>query len=147
MPQQFARPTADTHLGNYKNEAGGTTNIYQSIDETSPSDADFIESPSAPANEPYVTRLGNLSDPATSTGHLVRYRYAKDQSGGAQVNLTVELRQGYVSEASPGTLIASWSHSNISETWTTAVQTLTGSQADSITDYTSLYLRFVFNQP
>lgn len=143
---QFGRPSTDTTRDNWETEAGGTTNIYQQIDETFANDSDYIRTVVAPTNDVFVTKLTTLEDPLASTGHVVRYRYAKSAASGAQINLTVELRQGYVSEASQGTLIASWSHTNISETLTTAAQTLSGAEADAITNYTDLYLRFVGNQ-
>lgn len=40
-------------------------------------------------------------------------------------------------------LIDSWTHTNISNSWTTQNQTLTGPEADSITDYSDLRLRFI----
>lgn len=143
---QFARPSADTSIGGYKDQADGTTDIFQAIDEVSPSDADYIKSASAPSNAPYVTKLSSIEDPQSSGGHVVRYRYAKSAAGGAQINLVVQLRQGYTSEGSPGTLIAEWTHNDISESFTTQNQTLSGAQADAITDYTDLYLRYVANQ-
>jgi hypothetical protein len=143
---QLARPSADSSIGGYTDQSGGTTNIYTTIDETSPNDADYIKSALAPSNAPYVTKLSSVEDPQNSTGHVVRYRYAKDASGGASINLTVQLRQGYTNEGSPGTLIKEWTHSDISNSWTTAEQTLSGGEADSITDYSDLFLRFVANQ-
>ena len=143
---QFARPSADTSIGGYKDQADGVTNIYATIDETSPSDADYIKSALAPANAPYVTKLSAIEDPQSSSGHIVRYRYAKNAAGGAQIDLTVQLRQGYVNEGTPGTLIKEWAHTNISETFATQQQTLSAGEADSITDYSDLYLRFVANQ-
>lgn len=143
---QFARPSADTSAGTWTTHSGGTSNLYATIDETSADDSDYIKSVSAPSSTPYVCKLSNVDDPASSANHIVRYRYQKDQSAGAQIDLTVELRQGYVSEGSPGTLIASNAHTNIANGWTNGSFTLTGPQADSITDYTSLYLRFVANQ-
>lgn len=145
MPQ-YGRPSADTSIGTYTDQVGGATNIYTTIDEVAADDADYIRSVAAPANAPYVCALSTLEDPVSSTGHIVRYRYAKDASGGAQIDLTVQLRQGYVNEGTPGTLIASWSHTNISNTFTTAAQTLSGAEADAITNYGSLFLRFVSNQ-
>lgn len=143
---QFGRPSADTFIGTWTDDGGGTTNIYTTIDETSASDVDYIESVQAPSSTPYVTALTTLEDPVSSTGHIVRVRYGKDAAGGSQINLDVELRQGYVNEGTPGTLIASWSYTDISDTLTTASETLTGPQADSITDYSDLALRFVANQ-
>ncbi len=146
MPQ-YGRPSADTNNpGSYTDQAGGAVSIYTTIDEASPSDADYIKSPLAPASAVYVTKLSNLEDPVSSTGHVLRTRYAKDVAGGATINLTVELRQGYVSEASQGTLIATRTFNGITETFTTDAYTLSGAEADSITDYTSLYLRVVATQ-
>ena len=47
---QFARPDADTTLGNFSDQGGGTTSIFQSIDESAASDADYIRSPTSPVN-------------------------------------------------------------------------------------------------
>lgn len=145
MPQ-FGRPSTDTTREAWTDHAAGTTNIFQAIDETSPSDADYVQSALAPTSDAYVTKLTSVEDPLSSTGHVVRYRYAKNAAGGAQIDLTVQLRQGYTNEGSPGTLIKEWTHTNIGETLTTASQTLSGAEADSITDYGDLYLRFVANQ-
>jgi hypothetical protein len=143
---QFARPSVDSSIGGYKDQADGTTNIYASTDEVSPNDADYIKSALAPSNAPYVTKLSAIEDPQSSSGHVVRYRYAKNAAGGAQIDLTVQLRQGYANEGSPGTLIKEWTHANIGETLTTQNQTLSGAEADSITNYADLFLRFVANQ-
>lgn len=135
---QFGRPEADITAW-----ASGT---FADIDETSANDADYVSSDTAPNNDPYVVRLSDMEDPVSSSGHIIRYRYRKNASGGAQIDLTVQLRQGYTNEGSPGTLIKEWTHTNISETWTSQAQTLGGSEADAISDYTSLFLRFVADQ-
>lgn len=143
---QFGRPSTDTTNEGYTDQAAGSTDIFQAIDEVSANDADYIQSAVAPTSDVYVTKLTTLEDPVSSTGHVVRYRYAKSAAGGAQIDLTVQLRQGYVNEGSPGTLIAAWSHTNITETITQAAQTLSGAEADAITNYADLFLRFVYNQ-
>lgn len=134
-------PVSDAYVGTWT-----PTPLYQQIDEVVPSDADLIESEGAPANSPAVVGLGNATDPEVSTNHIVRYRYQRS-AGTDAVDLAVELRQGYVSEASPGTLIATWSHTGIGDTVTEAEQVLTTGQADTITDYADLYIRFVANAP
>lgn len=148
MPQ-FGRPSADTdNSGAWVDEAAGSTNIWDGIDEVAASNADFIESPSAPVSDVYVTALTTIEDPVSSTGHTVRWRQGKDATGGATVTLTVELRQGYVSEGTPGTLIATaQSAGTVEDTFTDKSYTLSAGEADSITDYSSLFLRFVANQP
>ena len=139
---QKAYAISDTTVGNWTGEGGEVTNLYTHIDETSYSDADYVKSEEAPSSSPYVCRLTSLTDPVSSTGHILRYRYLKSATGDQTINLTVQLRQGYTNEGSPGTQIAEWTHSNI-DAVTTAEQTLSGAQADTITDYTSLFVRFV----
>jgi hypothetical protein len=51
-------------------------------------------------------------------------------------DLTVKLMQGT-------TVIASWTHLNVTGTWTQQNQTLTSAQANAITDYTDLRLQFI----
>ena len=80
----------------------------------------------------------------SSTGHTVSWRHRNPESG--TLDLTVELRQGYASEGSQGTLIASWTESSIPGTFTTVTQTLTGGEADAITNYATLALRFVADE-
>lgn len=140
LPPQLARPITDITDGLWTNEAGSNVNLYASIDETSASDTDYIQSSSSPASADIAeVGLTSLSDPVSSTGHKVRYRYKKDATGGDQINLTVRLMQGT-------TEIASWSHTNI-DAITSAEQTLSTGQADSITDYTNLRLRFEAVKP
>lgn len=143
---QFARPSADTTVGSWEDELAGTTDIFQSIDEAVADDDDFITSETAPSSSFYVTALSTIEDPQSSSGHTVRYRYQKDASGGAQIDIDVELREGYVSEGTPGTLIASQSHTDISNGWTDGSFTLSSGEADSITDYSDLFLRIVADQ-
>ena len=148
MPQ-FARPSADTNNpGGFTDQAGGTTNIYATIDEAAPAnDADYIRSPASPASAVYVTKLSNVVDPVSSTGHIMRMRTATDLANQESITFTQELRQGYVSEASLGTLIASQTRSAVtSTTFTDSVYTLTAAEADAITDYTALYYRFIVNK-
>jgi hypothetical protein len=146
---QFARPDTDTLIGNYQDNAGGTTNIFGAIDETSANDTDFVRSPQSPANEVYVARLSDITDPVSSSGHVMRARVSTDvASGGETLDFLMELRQGYVNEGSQGTLIASKTQSSLSgTTWVDVSHTLSGAEADAITDYADLFLRIRFNKP
>jgi hypothetical protein len=134
---QFARPDGDVSVGAWTTNAGGTTNLFQTIDEASAGDADFVRSELSPSSSAYECSLSDIEDPQSSAGHVVRYRYAKDAAGGQTVDLTVQLRQG------TSTVIASATHTNISETVTAGSFTLSGAEADAITDYTDLRLRFI----
>jgi|OpeIllAssembly_1097287.scaffolds.fasta_scaffold00157_8 hypothetical protein len=146
---QFGRPSTDTTIGTYTDQAAGTTNIYTTIDETVASDTDYIRSVTDPSSAAYVTKLTSVTDPVSSSGHTIRARMGTDvASGGNQINATVELRQGYVSEGSQGTLIATLTQNNISQgSFTDYSLGLTTTEADSITNYADLFLRVVMNKP
>lgn len=145
---QFARPDADTTLGNFQEDDGTTAAIFDQIDEVALDDADYIRSPTSPINEVYVCRLSDVTDPALSTGHVMRMRTACDQTTQETLDFTQQLRMGYVSEGTPGTLIASQARTGVNTTtFTTSTYNLSGAEADAITDYTALFFRFVINKP
>jgi len=131
---QTARPTSDISAGTWTPSTGAV--LWDMLNETTASDADYIQSAvlTATADVSEVA-LGSLTDPAVSTGHIVRYRYQKSAGLGDVVNLTVSLYQG-------ATLIASATHSGISETTVIGTFTLSAAEADAITAYNQLRLRF-----
>lgn len=133
---QFGRPSADTVRTGWTDQAGGTTNIYTTIDESAASDADYIKTAAPPGTNEFETLLTTIEDPLSSTGHIMRWRRQKSASGGATVNLTVRLLQST-------TQITSQSDADIPAAWATTTYTLSGAEADAITDYTNLRLEFV----
>lgn len=145
MPQ-FARPSTDTTLGGYTDQDAGAVNILQAIDEATASDIDFIRSANAPALAVYVTKYTTVNDPESTVGHIFRNRYSKSAAAGAQIDMTFQLRQGYIDETSQGTLIVSRIFTNISDAWTTDAYTLSTAEVNAITDYTNLFLRVISNQ-
>lgn len=124
---QRSGPASDVSAGAWTSSLGGA--LAAAIDETSPDEADYIET--SAAGDVCTVGLGSLVDPAVSTGHQLSYRIGGDGVSGIQV----DLMQG-------GTVIATWTHDPAPALRTTFVQTLTGTQAESITDYTALRLRF-----
>jgi len=144
---QFARPSVDTTRDNWEEDDGSTTDIFDQIDEASADDGDFIRTGLTPTNDVYVTKLTSVEDPLSPTGHVVRYRYGKQTAGGDQIDIIVQLRQGYVNEGTPGTLIAAQTHSDVPTGFTDGSITLSSGEADAITNYADLYLRFVGNKP
>lgn len=146
MPQ-FGRPSADTNNpGSYTDQAGGSTNIYLTIDEVVADDADYIQSPASPSNAVYVTKLSSLVNPNSTSGHVMRMRTSVDLDNQQTIDFTLQLRQGYVSEASQGTLIATHSRTGVTSTsWTTTTYTLTPAEAGAITNYGDLYYRLITN--
>lgn len=131
---QILTPDADLADGGWTTHLGGTV-LYAVIDEAVVDDADFIRSSDNPSSD--VCEVA-LSNPTGNVGEevIVEYRYGK--VGSAQIDLTVDLREGT-------TTIATWTHTNVSATLTTASQTLTAPQVASITDYNALSLRFSAN--
>lgn len=131
-------PDADSSVGNWADEGGATSNLFQSIDETTASDTDWVESESNPSSSQYEVGLPNITDPNSSTGHVVRYRYRKDFDS-STINLVVRLKQGT-------TTIASSTHNGITTTVTAGSFTLTGGEADNITNYNDLRIQFEATQ-
>jgi hypothetical protein len=133
---QFARPDGDTTItGLWVNEAAGTTNLFQSIDEVTASDTDYVQSASNPDGTAlYECGLSNATDPAVSTGHVIRYRMGKDITAGRTINVDVALYQGT-------SLVVSWTHLDM-DAAASHEQTLTGPQTDAITDYADIRFRF-----
>ena len=147
MPN-FARPSADANnSGAYQNQVGGSSNLYQSIDEANPDDTDYIQSPMAPSTAVYVCNLSSVPDPGVDTDMILFARMRKDPAGAAEIDMTAELRQGYVNEGTQGTLICQLPIMNIDTTFTTYQHNLTTTEAATITDFANLFIRFTTNQP
>lgn len=118
---QLLSPISDVSDGDWLPSTG--TDLYATVDEASYSDTDYIYATSATT---CTLALATGSDPAVSTGHTLRYRLL---SGSGTV--TVTLKQ-------TSTTIASWGPHTLTGTAQDFAQTLTGGQADSITDYSAL---------
>lgn len=131
---QFAYPVSDISAGSWTGEGGETTSLYTHIDETSVNDADYIRSSlSPPTADVSRFRLGSLSDPNVSTGHVLHFRIGKDATAGARIDLTVTLYR-----ADGSTVVKTQTYTNV-DALTTYDVTLSGSEADSIPsgDYAS----------
>ena len=150
---QYATPSADIVDGAWLDEGAGAVDLYDGIVPGTPGsigagdDSTYIESEANPSSSACAFELSTIEDPASSTGHILRWRRQKDAAGGGQIDLTVQIRQGYTGEGALGTQITSQSDTDLSETVATATPyTLSGGEADTITDYSDLQVRFVANQ-
>jgi hypothetical protein len=140
-------PTADSVDGTWTDQAAGTA-LAAAIDETTPSDTDYIQSVSEPQDAGCRVKLASGTDPASSSGHIVRWRIRKDAPGGSTVGMTVKLYQGGGNSIGAGTLIASFTRADVDgSAWTTYDETLSGAEADAITNYADLYLEFFADVP
>lgn len=135
-PPQFARPDGDESTGSWT-----ATTLFSKVDESSADDGDFITSASGPSNDTCELSLSDVTDPVSSSGHILRVRRKKSASSGNQIDMRYRLLQG-ASE------IAAWTDdTNISESaFSTIERTLDGTQTDSITNYTDLRVEIRANQ-
>lgn len=137
---QFARPDAlVTNTGAWTDDAGGSTNIHLAIDETVASDTDFVKSATPPGTNEYECGLSNVADPVSSVNHIMRWRRRAPVASGATINLTVRLMQST-------TQIKSVADNALPSAFTDTSATLSGAEADAITDYTALQMEFVAAQ-
>lgn len=147
VASQMLAPSADSVDGTWTDNSGGAV-LAAAIDESAASDSDYIQSPTTPADDGCRVKLQGGTDPASSGGHIIRWRIRKDAAGGATINMTVKLRQGGGNSIGGGTLIASFARNNVDGSgWTTYAEELSGAQADTITDYSDLYLEFFADVP
>lgn len=124
---QIARPVADLSNTGWVPSTG--TDLYPMIGETVRDDATFIAATFPGAL--YECTLSSIGDPNVSTDHSLPPLVLSAPGGGG---ITVRLRQGT-------TTIASWTY-HPGPTPTEYTPTLSGAEADSITDYTALRLQF-----
>ena len=148
---QALLPESDLHVGAWKNEAGEVSDLFDSINiEEFSNNFSFAESEIFPLSSPYATKLSSGLDPGVGTGHILHLDIGKHPINGRQIDLTVEIRQGYVSEASPGTLIHSFSLTDVAaliQGGSSVVDlTLPSGSADLVSDYTDLSVRFLADQ-
>ncbi len=127
---QYARPVSTTSAGLWT--PVGAATIHEALDEASPNDADYAQSPLSPAAaSPVRVALGPLNEPPVSTGHIVRYRMGKDAAGGDTLTVTPRLYQG-------ATLISTGPAQAVPDAFQTFSWTLTGPETDSISNYGDL---------
>lgn len=134
VPQQFARPVDDVTTGDWE-----VPPLHEKVGTEEPNDASFIYSrmnPSGGSQDTTELLLSDLDVPSEGASHTLRYRARKDQAGGRKIHLTLQLRDG-------ASVIAEYSHTNISHTFSLEEIVLSQSEVDLIEDYTDLRVRIV----
>ena len=135
---QFGRPDGDISTGGWT-----PTPLNAEIDETVADDGTTeILSADDPVSDTSEVSLSTVTDPALSTGHILRFRHQHTTTGGGSapaMTLVGSLYQGT-------TLIAESSVAPAKGVWGTEALTLSGAEADAITDYTDLRVRLVANK-
>lgn len=138
---QFALPDADITNNTWVEVSGGDGIIWNDIDEgISSLDANRVQTSNNPtAAEDFIGTLSSVTDPVSSSAHTIRINWNKSGSGGRTIEANAELWQGDPDVS--GSLVASIQTADIGSTPATDTHALSSGEADSITDYSALYLR------
>ena len=134
---QFLRPTSDIATASWN----GT---FADIDEVTASDADYGYSTDNVEGN-YETKFGGaITDPEVGTGHVLRARFGISDggvlnNGGNTLTISVGLYQG-------ATLIEEVETNYNVVSNSTHVYTIATANANNITDYTDLRVRFNYNK-
>lgn len=136
---QTARPDED--VSNPDSWTGDASPLYTNVDESVASDADAVHSPTTsslpPVAQELTLGLTSLSDPVTSSDHVLRVRCRR--AGSIDVPVHATLMQG-------GDEIADFDGVDAAgSSYATIEYTLSAAQADSITDYGDLRVRLTRN--
>lgn len=132
---QVNYPAQDISVGSWTTESSGSSALYSHIDEDTTDLDDYIQSPLSPSASVYELLLGSLVEPEDKNGVSVDYWIRKDQAGGQAIALSALLLCG-------STEIVTWSHNDLSAEWTQMTQELTLAQAQDITNWADLRIRF-----
>lgn len=162
MVPQVVRPIEDLFVfipegsdeDSWRNRELDQVDLYQSIFQFLPNDADWAESdlilgPELPDNSAaYVFKLGEPDSLDTiDQGMTVRVRLAKNEERGIKVNALVELREEFTSEINDqGTLRASAVFENIGPEFSELSFQVSPEEAAEIIDFSELSIRVVFEQ-
>lgn len=134
---QFASPVSDSALGSWLSTGA---NLFSVIDETAPADDnDYIYT--VALGSPCRLKLASLTDPVSSVNHVMSYRLR----GNGAATVSVKLYTGGSATLNSGTLVRTWTHAAMAGTLTDFAQTLSGAEADAISDYTNIFLEFAAN--
>lgn len=126
---QYARPASDVTKTSVS--ANPAVSVFAgNVDEATLDSADYVQFDAVGAV--YETKLSALVDPLSSSGHEITSVLGPNP-GSTSTSWQVDIVQGT-------TVKATFTHNGVT-TQTTFVDTLTGTQADSITDYSDLRYR------
>jgi hypothetical protein len=127
---QETRPNSDVSLGLWTDKSGGTSNIYQSIDEATANDnTDYITSTSTATNPKYKMTVASQSQPSDHSETKIKVRAR--QTGGSRPDLIVRIFYG--NQSFKKTI------KDLTTTWTTRTIALTEEESEALgwgTDFT-----------
>jgi hypothetical protein len=126
---QQALPISDNTVTNYAEGSGdGDGNAFDELSVLT--DTDFWTTTNELTNN-LIMNLTSLTDPESSSNHIMRSRTRKNAAGGRQIDSRHRLLES-------GTQRATYTVIAIDQNFTTRTDTITGGEADSITNYGNL---------
>lgn len=155
LGSQYGLPNANSGVTNWTECAGdGDGDWFDEFDEgfgagrgtgAGPDGTTVWQTADNPVSEAIETTLNTVTDPVSSTGHILRARVGKDNAGcnanangGKQIDWTVTYREGGVTRAT-------LTHSTLNQTtWQDISVTFTSGEADACT-YSSPTIHVVAN--
>ena len=146
---QYARPDGgegDQSDGWTNSSGSSNANLYLDIDETTQDNSDYVITAAITPGGGTETRtfqLSSVTDPSTGEEHTCNFAI-RAPDGTTQIDCDVALIDDVDASAAGPTTIVTWSYTDIATTWTTKNETLTTTQANNITDYADLGLKFTF---
>lgn len=132
LTTQTTRPSADVTTSGWTN-TGGSGSAFSTLNETTPSDTEFVSSPNNPTSSVLEVKVADFVIPTTKTGWTVDYRIKATSATSSTV--VVGFYQG-------ATLIATETRSSVPSTFTTYTMVLTSTQAANVTDGTDCRIRW-----
>lgn len=127
---QVLYPDSDISAGSWSPSAGST--LWEVIDDQNDSDYVYEQN----TNTTFEVGIDSGTDPESSSNHTIYWSdFGTWLARGSAPTVTMYLVEGT-------TVIASQGYATVSNTITQRSYTLTSGEADSITDYTNLRLRF-----
>ena len=134
QPVMFLYPISDITVTNFEDEGAGTTDIFNSLNEGEPgSAADYIQTTSG-AGGTYECTLTSKGDPTASDYHYILFGFEKAAVGDT-MSVRATLLEGAVQRAQ-------WIYNNIAQGETQVQELLSGAEADSLTAYGDLRMRW-----
>jgi hypothetical protein len=132
------RPVADVLVGSWT-----TVPLFNKINSVDVNDGTLVTSDGNPSNDEFRVDLANPDvAPIVNTGHILRYRIRKNNSGGRQIDFVVRLLDR---SASPSKIIATYNHTDVSNIFVQFNQTLSEAQAGNIESYNHLVVSVIGN--
>lgn len=137
----FERPDADDDIGGWTDQAGGTSSLFTTIDESVASDADYITTLVDVDGTSTAARF-RLSDPGVTPIEPVTVRF-RAKAGNADATLQTSIYEG----TGPGTLIAQWTDTLTAGGFDDFEHAFTTPEFSSVSDFDNLYIDFEVINP